>query len=78
MTPALVAGIAYLLDRQFGTGPWLTIVLTTFTVGYLVWKLWYNYNVEMTKLEAELIKKRTGEISEDDAPLPGATPEERR
>jgi hypothetical protein len=60
MTPALFAAIGWYLDRRLGTGPILMIVLTTFVAGYEVWKLWYNYNAEMTKLESELIGRRTG------------------
>lgn len=51
-TPVLFAIIGYYLDRRFGTGPVLTIILTTFVTGYVIWKLWYNYSAEMDRLDA--------------------------
>ncbi|MGI9612246.1 MAG: AtpZ/AtpI family protein [Acidimicrobiales bacterium] len=59
-TPALFALIGWFLDSRLGTGPFLLIGLTTFVAAYQVWKLWYNYNAEMERLEAQLISKRTG------------------
>lgn len=63
-TPALFGLIGYLLDRWLGTGPVLTIGLTFVVACYVVWKLWYGYNVAMLRLETELINRRTGQSSE--------------
>ena len=63
MTPALFGFIGYLIDRRLGTGPILTIALASVVTCYVVWKLWYKYTVEMTRLEAELIARRSGEFS---------------
>jgi F0F1-type ATP synthase assembly protein I len=62
-TPALFALFGWFLDSRLGTGPFLTIGLATFVAGYLVWKLLYNYNAEMTRLESDLIRDRTGASS---------------
>ena len=70
MTPALFGLIGYLIDRRLGTGPVLTIVLSGFVACYVVWKLWYNYTVEMTRLEAELIARRSGSLA--GTSLPGS------
>jgi len=51
-TPVLFAVIGYFLDRRLGTGPFLTIALTVFVAGYVIWKLWYNYSAEMDRLDA--------------------------
>ena len=69
-TPALFGLIGWFVDRRLGTGPILTIALTTFVAGYVIWKLLYNYTAEMNRLESELISNRThgGPI------LPGAAP----
>ena len=62
-TPALFGLIGYFIDRWLGTGPWFMIVLTVVVAAYEIWKLWYQYTVKMTELEAELIAARTGGAS---------------
>ena len=69
-TPALFGFIGYLIDRQLGTGPWVMVVLVVIVASYEIWKLWYQYNTTMTRLERELIAARTGGqgVSSDTAP----------
>lgn len=59
-TPALFGLIGYFIDGWLGTRPAFTVGLSVFVACYVIWKLWYGYNAEMTQLEAELIKARTG------------------
>ena len=52
-TPAAFGFLGYLVDRWLGTGPIFTIALAGFVACYVVWKLWYQYNAEMDRLDAE-------------------------
>lgn len=73
-TPALFGLIGYGLDRWLGTGPVLMIALTVVVAGYVVWKLWYSYNQEMDRLDAER-RRPVDDVTLNDATI--ASTEER-
>jgi len=52
-TPAVFGLIGYFVDRWLGTGPWIALTLAALVSIYVVWKLWYGYNADMDRLEAE-------------------------
>lgn len=58
-TPALFGFIGYWIDRRFGTSPIFTIALTVLVACYVVWKLCYQYVVEMNALEAKRTEGRS-------------------
>jgi F0F1-type ATP synthase assembly protein I len=54
LTPTIMGGFGWLLDRWLGTGPWLFIALFLFTFCYLVWKFAKNYDMEMREQERKM------------------------
>jgi len=48
LTPAIIGGFGYLLDRWLGLLPVLTIVFFLVAMVGLVARLWYAYDAEMT------------------------------
>jgi F0F1-type ATP synthase assembly protein I len=52
VTPAIFGGIGWLLDRQFGTGPLLFLVLVTFAFVGMFVRMWLGYDTEMRRHEA--------------------------
>lgn len=53
VTPALVGGIGFGLDRVLGTTPLFTIVLGVFGLVGTFLSFWYRYDREMRTLEAQ-------------------------
>jgi len=51
LTPAIIGGFGYLLDRWLGLLPVLTIVFFLVAMVGLVARLWYAYDAEMTQHE---------------------------
>ncbi len=47
VTPLLLGGVGYLVDRWLGTRLVFALSFGLFTFGYLVWKLVVRYNHEM-------------------------------
>ncbi len=47
LTPAIIGGIGYLLDRWLGILPFLTIVFFLVAMVGLVARLWYAYDAKM-------------------------------
>ena len=54
LTPTMMAGFGWLLDRWLGTGPWLFIFLFVFTFSYLMWKYAKGYDAEMREHERKM------------------------
>jgi F0F1-type ATP synthase assembly protein I len=48
LTPAIIGGFGYLLDRWLGLVPVLTIVFFLVAMVGLVARLWYSYDAQMT------------------------------
>jgi hypothetical protein len=53
LSPAIFGFLGYLLDRWLGTVPLFTVVLSVFTLSYLVWKLYFEYQTEMELQERD-------------------------
>lgn len=53
VTPAVCALFGHFLDGWLGTGRIFTLGFAIFVSCYVVWKLWYQYNNEMERLDAE-------------------------
>ena len=47
LTPAIIGGLGYLLDRWLGLVPVLTIVFFLVAMVGLVARLWYSYDAQM-------------------------------
>ena len=60
MTPTLFGFLGYLLDNWLNTGRFLTFALAGLVALYEVWKLWYNYNLRIDRLHAEIMRPKTG------------------
>lgn len=54
LTPAIFAFIGWQLDRRFGTGPLLLIVLFALVMGYEFWKFFTRYDARMRAEEQKL------------------------
>lgn len=52
LTPAIIGGFGYLLDRWLGLVPVLTIVFFLVAMAGLMARLWYAYDGEMKEHEA--------------------------
>lgn len=59
-TPLIFGFLGYRLDRWLGTGSVFTVVLASFCLGYIVWKICAVYRADMERLEAEMKTKRPG------------------
>ena len=58
LTPVLMGGLGWLIDRWLGTGPWLFIFLFLFTFCYLVWKFAHDYDLEMREHERKMFEPK--------------------
>jgi F0F1-type ATP synthase assembly protein I len=58
VTPLLVGLLGWWLDRWLGTTPLCSLVLFTFTIGYVAWKQYNAYQAKMTRQERELFGAR--------------------
>ena len=55
VTPIIFGFLGYRLDLWLGTRPAFTVVLSTFCLAYLFWKMYVAYSVEMQAHEARLL-----------------------
>lgn len=53
------------LDRQFGTTPWLTILLAALGFGGALANIYYRYDQDMAAHEAELAQRRGVALADD-------------
>ncbi len=51
LTPAIIAGLGYLLDRWLGLLPILTIVFFLAAMAGLMARMWYGYDAQMKEHE---------------------------
>jgi F0F1-type ATP synthase assembly protein I len=59
VTPMLVAGLGYLLDRWLGFFPVLSIVFFVWAFGVTWWRQYYDYNARMKAEEDRLLGRRS-------------------
>lgn len=57
-TPAIFAGLGWLLDRWLGTSPLFLIVLFLFAVAGVGYMTWFKYEEEMKQHEADAVWNR--------------------
>lgn len=60
VTPAIFGVLGYFIDRALGLVPVFTLVFSLFVLGYMFWKFWRQYEVEMTRQEEALRVGRSG------------------
>jgi hypothetical protein len=53
VTPAIFGFVGFLVDRALGTVPIFTALFAVFVLGYMIWKLYVEYDAEMEKAEAD-------------------------
>jgi F0F1-type ATP synthase assembly protein I len=53
LTPAIIGGFGYLLDRWLGLLPVLTIVFFLIAMGGLMARMYYGYDAQMRQHESE-------------------------
>lgn len=58
VTPIIFGFLGYRLDLWLGSGPAFTVVLSTFCLAYLSWKMYVAYSAEMQAHEARLLGAR--------------------
>ena len=58
VSPVIFGFLGFLLDGWLGTRPVLMVVLFLFTFGYLCWKHFSAYGVQMDKAQREAISGR--------------------
>ena len=75
LTPAIIGGLGYLLDRWLGLLPVLTIVFFLVAMVGLVARLWYSYDAQM-KLH-EQAGPWAPAPQDLDTRVPGSVPPER-
>ena len=78
LTPAIIGGFGYLLDRWLGVLPILTIVFFLVAMVGLIARMWYGYDARMKEYEAAgpwAAKDATPRAVKDAAPwAPTTTP----
>ena len=52
LTPAIIGGFGYLLDRWLGLLPVFTIVFFLIAMGGVIARMWYSYDARMKTHEA--------------------------
>lgn len=57
-TPAIFAGLGWLLDRWLGTSPLFLIILFLFAVAGVGYMTWFKYEAEMKEHEADAVWNR--------------------
>ena len=60
LTPAIMGGLGYLLDKWLGTWPVFFLLIFVFTIGYVVWKMFLRYDAEMRRHEAKIPGHKPG------------------
>lgn len=67
LTPLIFAGVGHLIDRWLGIGPVFAIGLGAFTLGYVCWRMYGDYDRQMRVEEDRILGRRpgdaTGEVS---------------
>lgn len=58
VTPIIFGLLGHRLDLWLGWAPAFTVVLSTFSLGYLSWKLCVAYSAQMQAHEARLLGAR--------------------
>jgi F0F1-type ATP synthase assembly protein I len=58
LTPLIMGFLGFLLDGRFGTRPAFMLALFVFTVGYLGWKYYVQYDADMKAHERRLMGGR--------------------
>ena len=58
-TPAIFAGLGWLLDRALGTSPLFLIVFFLFAIAGVGYMTWFKYEQEMQEHEAEAVWNRS-------------------
>ena len=58
LTPVIIGGLGWLLDRWLGTWPVFALSFFVFTLGYVIWKMFVRYDHEMRTHEARLPGRR--------------------
>jgi len=58
-TPAIFAGVGWLLDRWVGTAPLFLIVFFFFAVAGVGYMTWFKYEAEMKEHEANAVWNRS-------------------
>jgi F0F1-type ATP synthase assembly protein I len=61
ITPAVFAGLGWLVDRALGTTPLFMIVLLLFAVAGVGYMTWFRYEADMKAREAEAVWGRRDE-----------------
>ena len=65
-TPAIFAGLGWLLDRQLGTRPLVLLVLFFFAIAGVGYMTWRRYEDEMQRHEADAVWSRKQRRSSQD------------
>jgi F0F1-type ATP synthase assembly protein I len=60
-TPAIFAGLGWLLDRALGTSPLFLIVFFLLAIAGVGYMTWFKYEEEMKQHEAEAVWNRKHE-----------------
>jgi F0F1-type ATP synthase assembly protein I len=58
-TPAIFAGLGWLVDRWLGTSPLFLIVLFLFAIAGVGYMTWFKYEEEMKQHEADAVWNRS-------------------
>ena len=58
-TPAIFAGVGWLVDRWLGTSPLFLIVLFLFAIAGVGYMTWFKYEEEMKQHEADAVWNRS-------------------
>jgi F0F1-type ATP synthase assembly protein I len=60
-TPAIFAGIGWLVDREVGTSPLFLILFFLFAIAGVGYMTWFKYEEEMKQHEADAVWNRKHE-----------------
>ena len=63
LTPLIFACVGHLIDRWLGIGPFFAIGLSAFTLGYVAWRMYGEYDRQMRDEEDRVLKRRRGEAT---------------
>ena len=63
LTPLIFARVGHLIDRWLGIGPFFAIGLGAFTLGYVAWRMYGEYDRQMRDEEDRVLKRRRGEAT---------------
>lgn len=63
LTPAIMGFLGSLLDRWLGTWPVFAIVFFVFTLGYVIWKMFVQYERDMREHESKIPGRKAGPVT---------------